>query len=189
MRAELLSLADRPAASSSSLVSRCQRGERRAQREFYQQYAKAMYNICLRMTNHEAEAEDVLQEAFLKAFQQIKTFKGEATVGAWLKRIVINTALNHLKRKKLDWVSMDERYDEPAEQPAQLENDKELLLRVEEVQKAMKQLPDGFRVVFSLYLLEGYDHQEIADILGVSVSTSKSQYNRAKKRMKALLSA
>lgn len=144
-----------------------------------------MYNVCLRILNHEAEAEDVLQEAFLKAFQNIHRFKGESTVGAWLKRIVVNTALNQLRRRKIDWVSLEEHPVEPPENTAATEEN--LPFSVPEIRAAIRELPDGYRVVFSLYLLEGYDHQEIASILDISESTSKSQYNRAKKRLRQLL--
>ena len=174
-----------PIDSEQQLVRQCRAGKRRAQHEFYRRYAQAMYNVCLRILNHEAEAEDVLQEAFLKAFQNIHRFKGESTVGAWLKRIVVNTALNQLRRRKIDWVSLEEHPVEPPENTAATEEN--LPFSVPEIRAAIRELPDGYRVVFSLYLLEGYDHQEIASILDISESTSKSQYNRAKKRLRQLL--
>ncbi len=156
-----------------------------AQYALYKQYAKAMYNICLRITNDEADAADILQEAFLKVFDHLSQYKGDATIGAWIKRIVINQAISHLKKKRLSLVPLDEQYDHAAAPEAEdwdLSN-----AQVTRVQQQMQLLPEGYRLVLSLYLLEGYDHKEIASILGITESTSKSQYNRAKKKLRTLL--
>lgn len=161
------------------LVEGCRRGERKAQHKIYQLYSKAMYNTCMRITNDASEAEDILQEAFVDAFGKIHTFKGEATFGAWLKRIVINKAINQVKKRKLDLVSV-EKFDFKEDLE---EENTEMQFQVKKVHKAIQLLPDGFRTVLTLYLLEGYDHREIAEILGISESTSKSQYNRAKKKL------
>ncbi len=146
-----------------------------------------MFNICMRITNNTAEAEDVLQEAFLDAFRKIHTFKGDATFGAWLKRIVVNRSINHIKKRKLEMVDVAEMdFEDPSgdsrDEPA-------LHLEVSKVHEAIQLLPDGFRTVLTLYLLEGYDHREISEILDISESTSKSQYNRAKKKLAHLLKA
>ncbi len=158
-------------------------GDRGAQQKLYNLYAKAMYNICYRMTNDADEAADVLQEAFISAFNNLGSYKGTASFGSWLKRIVVNKAINHLRSKRLDLVALDEV--EPVAEVAV--EDKSLYLNVERIKSCIELLPDGYRVVFSLYLLEGYDHQEIGEILGISVSTSKSQYNRAKAKLRQLL--
>jgi RNA polymerase sigma-70 factor (ECF subfamily) len=169
----------------TQLVEGCKRGERQAQHRLYQQYATAMYNVCRRMTKHDAEAEDILQEAFVDAFRKIDTFKGESTFGAWLKRIVINKTINHLKKnQRMTWVSVDKMDFEDHEPP---QTDRDMQYKVKQVHQAIQQLPDGFRSVLSLYLLEGYDHREIAEILEISESTSKSQYNRAKKKLNQIL--
>lgn len=166
------------------VVEACKKGDRRAQHKLYKLYSKAMFNICLRITNDYAEAEDVLQEAFVDAFRKIHTFKGEATFGAWLKRIVVNKSINQIKKKKLDFISV-EKMDFKEEKE---ETDEEgLSLKMDQVHKAIQLLPNGFRVVLTLYLLEGYDHREIASILQVTESTSKSQYNRAKKKLVSIL--
>jgi RNA polymerase sigma-70 factor (ECF subfamily) len=137
------------------------------------------------MTKHDAEAEDILQEAFVDAFRKIDTFKGESTFGAWLKRIVINKTINHLKKnQRMTWVSVDKMDFEDHEPP---QTDRDMQYKVKQVHQAIQQLPDGFRSVLSLYLLEGYDHREIAEILEISESTSKSQYNRAKKKLNQIL--
>lgn len=167
------------------LVERCRRGERKAQAELYGQYSKAMYSLCLRITNHADEAEDVLQEAFLAVFSRLASFRGEASFGAWLKRIVVNTAINSVRKKRLDTTSFEKQgnfLDEKAENEPEID-EKEIVFQVEKVKKAVSQLPDGFRMVLSLYLFEGYDHVEIAQILGITESTSKSQFNRAKKKL------
>jgi RNA polymerase sigma factor (sigma-70 family) len=167
------------------LVEACRRGERKAQYELYKLYSKAMYNVCVRILNHPGEAEDVLQEAFLDAFQKIHDFRQSSTFGAWLKQIVVNRAINHLRQRRLQWVDVEEAefvgdYEEGLDE-------EELELDVAAVRRAMEQLPDGFRTVLSLYLMEGYDHEEIAEILGISESTSRSQYLRAKKKLLELL--
>ncbi len=167
------------------LIESCKRGERKAQAELYKQYAKAMYSLCLRITNHADEAEDVLQEAFLAVFSRLGSFRGEASFGAWLKRIVVNTAINSVRKKRLDTTSFEKEgdfLDEKTENEPEID-ESALVFQVERVKKAVTQLPDGFRMVLSLYLFEGYDHVEIAQILGITESTSKSQYNRAKKKL------
>jgi RNA polymerase sigma factor (sigma-70 family) len=162
------------------IVERCKAGDRKAQYELYKLYAKAMFNVSMRITNDYAEAEDVLQEAFLNAFQNIHAFRGEATFGSWLKTIVINKAVGQIKKRKLSFIAMDNKDYADSEESI---DEQELQLQVSVVRKAIQQLPDGYRVVLSLYLLEGYDHGEIAQILGITEATSKSQYSRAKKRL------
>ncbi len=171
------------------LIIRSQEGDGSAQNELYTLYSKAMFNTCLRITNNYDDAEDVLQEAFVSAFQKLYSFRGDSSFGAWLKRIVINKAINHIKKKHLEVSEFDiDRHDLALQQDEQIDYD-EKIFEVKKIMEAIKNLPDGYRLVFSLYLLEGYDHQEIAGILGISVSTSKSQYNRAKKKLKELLIA
>ncbi len=170
-----------------SLVDRCKIGDRKAQFELYQQYAKAMYNICLRITNHEEEAQDVLQEAFILVFHKITDFRGDSTIGAWLKRIVVNTAINAVKKRRMELTPIDNLKPQADTNEIVREEEENIIFQVEEVKKAIRKLPDGFRVVISLYLLEGYEHGEIAEILGISESTSKSQYNRAKAKLREIL--
>jgi RNA polymerase sigma factor (sigma-70 family) len=167
------------------VIERSIKGERQAQYKLYGMYAKAMYNICLRMMHNREEAEDMLQEAFSEAFRRIGSFRHDSTFGAWLKRIVINRCINELTRKrtKLEYFEDMTPFEENEEKM-----DEELpALSVDSIRKAMDQLPKGSRLIFSLYLLEGYDHQEISEILKISESNSKTQYMRAKQRMKELL--
>jgi RNA polymerase sigma-70 factor (ECF subfamily) len=143
-----------------------------------------MFNICYRILGEQVLAEDMLQEAFVSAFQNIKSYQGRASFGAWLKKIVVNKAISHLRRQQMDFVELDDQLEINDKEPA---DDTYLALKVETVREAIQKLPKGFRIVFSLYLLEGYDHREISEILGISESTSKSQYNRAKKKLKEIL--
>lgn len=138
------------------------------------------------MMHHREEAEDMLQEAFLEAFRQLPSFRFESSFGAWIKRIVVNRCINELKRKRAqleffaDMEPWEGQADEPEIQVPGLDPD--------QVRKAMRSLPEGSKVIFSLYLLEGYDHTEISEILGISESTSKSQYMHARRRVKEILS-
>ncbi|MBN2807024.1 MAG: sigma-70 family RNA polymerase sigma factor [Prolixibacteraceae bacterium] len=167
------------------LIEASKMGDNRARRQLYTLYSKAMFNICYRMMNNREDAEDILQEAFIQAFTKLDSFRYESTFGAWLKRIVVNTAINALQKRKVELLLTDEmthygnRSDEVDEH--------ELPLTVADIQAAMQQLPEGGRIVFSLYLLEGYDHLEIAQILGITESTSKSQFMRAKRKVYDIL--
>ncbi|MBK7410322.1 MAG: RNA polymerase sigma factor [Saprospirales bacterium] len=166
------------------IVERCKRGERQAQFELYRLYSQAMYNVCLRMIRNEPDAEDLLQNSFIDVFSNLESFRFESSIGAWIKRIVVNNCINFLKKRRLAFSELNENLThvpdvtpEPTEYP----------LSVDTVHHAINQLPDGYRVVFSLYLLEGYDHQEIGEILGITEATSKSQYSRARKKLKEIL--
>lgn len=158
-------------------------GDRAAQFDLYKLYAKSMYNIALRILNYEEEAEDVLQEAFLDAFTRIADFRQESTFGLWLKQIVINKSINYLRKRKMDFVSVEEVM-ELAEESNETDDAE---FNIEHIKKAIALLPDGYRVVLSLYLLEGYDHEEIAHILKISENTSRTQYMRAKNKLKDIL--
>lgn len=166
------------------VIDKCMVGDRQAQFQFYKLYSKAMYNISYRITNNELDAEDVLQESFVSAFNNMHNYQGTASIGAWLKRIVINTAISTVKKRKMELVPIS---DHGAYIEIDSVDDSDLYLNVEKIRRAIQRLPDGYRVVFSLYLLEGYDHGEIASILNISESTSKSQYNRSKKKLKEIL--
>lgn len=162
--------------TEAELIQACRDGKRSAQYELYQRYSKAMYAICLRYTKSTGEAEDVLQEAFVKVFTKIDSFKGESTLGYWIKRIVINTALNH-QRSKLylyPMVDVTEMKDWNGNETTLSD------LSHQELLEMITSLPDGCQVIFNLYAIEGYKHQEIAALLGISEGTSKSQFARAR---------
>lgn len=165
------------------LVKKCISGNSKAQAALYNQYSKAMYNICLRMVNNRMDAEDVLQNAFVEVFRGLKSYKGTSTLGAWIKRIVINNNIDFLKKRRIYFEEINDRMDVEVE----MEPVSKTIYDVSLVKHNISLLPDGYRVVFSLYLLEGYDHKEIGEILGITEATSKSQYSRAKKKLKQLI--
>jgi len=167
------------------LIQRCREGDRQAYYQLYKLYSRSMYNVGFRIVNNTEEAEDVLQEAFISAFKNLHHYRGDATFGAWLKRIVVNKAINYLKKKKMERFPDDEKWDVQEEIVA--DEFESFPFSVEKVKSAIESLPDGYRTVLSLYLLEGYDHGEIAGIMGITESTSKSQFNRSKKKLKELL--
>jgi RNA polymerase sigma-70 factor (ECF subfamily) len=168
------------------LIERCLKGDTLGYKELYVRYAKAMYNTCLRMLNNVAEADDVLQESFIEAFKNLERFECRTSFGGWLKQICINRSINQLKKRKIDWVDMEKiALHEQAEEPEIDETD--INLQVESIKKAIMKLPDGYRTVLNLYLLEGYDHEEIAEILQVAESTTRTQYMRAKQKLVQLL--
>ena len=135
------------------------------------------------MVKNEMDAEDMLQQSFVDVFTKLDSFRYQSSIGAWIKRIAVNNCINFLKRRHL---MMEELTD--IHQPInETEPDVNAPISLDMVKKALFDLPDGYRVVFSLYLLEGYDHKEIGEILGVSEATSKSQYCRARKKLKEVL--
>jgi RNA polymerase sigma factor (sigma-70 family) len=164
------------------IIEKCRRGDREAHYQLYKLYSRSMYNVGFRIVNNVPEAQDVLQEAFISAFRNLDHYRGDASFGSWLKRIVVNKAINVLKSRKTQPFPDDEDFD-LADENVEVE----FPFSVEQVRKAMERLPDGYRSVISLYLLEGYDHSEIAEILGISESTSKSQFNRSKKKLREIL--
>ncbi|OQP51860.1 RNA polymerase subunit sigma-24 [Niastella yeongjuensis] len=168
------------------LVERCKQGDTQSFQTLYRQYSKAMFNTSLRIVNNTADAEDVLQESFLDAFRSLHDFHYRSTFGAWLKRIVINKSINILRKRRNDLVDMEsnELQAVPEEEPV---NEEEIKYRVEEVKKMITRLPDGYRTVLSLYLLEGYDHEEISQILNISHNTVRTQYVRAKQKLLTLI--
>lgn len=172
------------------VIDACLAGSRQAQFELYRLYSKAMYNVCLRMLKNSNDAEDILQNSFMDIFSKLNTFGFQSSIGAWMKRIVINNCINFLQRRKFNFDEYDanvhgkDTIEYTSDGSDDIGNE---ALSVERVQRAMTQLPDGYRVVFSLYMFEGYDHEEISEILQISESTSKSQYHRAKLKLKELL--
>ena len=167
---------------NSAIIERCKKGEKRAFYELYQLYAKAMFNISFRILNDKSEAEEVLQDSFLKAFDRIKRYDPRFSFGIWLKKIVINGSLDALKKKKPLLVPLEESYyvqEDVSEEQVDFD--------VNTLKTFIGELPDGYRTILSLYLFENYAHKEIADLLGIHEGTSKSQYNRAKKKLIELI--
>jgi len=165
------------------LIEECIKGSSKAQFRLYNLYSKAMYNLAYRILNNREDAEDILQESFVECFRNISSFRFESTFGAWLKKIVVNKCINQIKKKKTD-LTLCETLP-----PVIYEEDEEVTYDTGKIFKNIEMLPDGFRIILTLYLLEGYDHSEISQILGISESTSKSQYSRAKEKLRNLLSS
>lgn len=162
-----------------ALVEQSRAGDRNAQYQLYGLYVDAMFNVAMRLLTIREDAEDVLQESFVEAFKKLDSFRFESTFGAWLKRIVINRSINHLKAKRMFSSSL-ENEGEPMEEDEEVGVDQ---VEIEKVKTGLGQLPEGYKQIITLYLIEGYDHVEIGDIMGISTSTSKSQYHRAKKKL------
>jgi len=167
------------------LVKACKRGDQKAQFELYRLYHSAMYNTTLRIVGDPDDAEDVMQEAFLKAFLKLNSYRGEVSFGAWLKRIVVNKSLDFLRLKR-EQTSLEE-VGEPEEVPEETPTVIDVAYRADTIKKAIYALPEGYRIVLSLILLEGYDHEEVSGILQISNATSRTQYHRAKKKLLELL--
>ena len=145
-----------------------------------------MYNTSLRIVNNTADAEDVLQESFLDAFRSLHDFHYRSTFGAWLKKIVINKSINMLRKRRNDLVD-PENTELQAVTEEETVSEEDIQYKVEEVKKMISRLPDGYRTVLSLYLLEGYDHEEISQILNISHNTVRTQYVRAKQKLLTFL--
>ncbi len=166
------------------LIDRCRKGDREAQFRIYGLYYKALYNTSLRIVKDPGEAEDIMQESFLSAFEKIGSYSGTVSFGAWLRKIVVNRSLDSIKKQKLSFETLDERV---AGDLSENDVQDDVPVDIERIRDAIMKLPDGFRIVLSLYLLEGYDHEEIGQILNISGSTSRSQYTRARQKLIGIL--
>lgn len=162
------------------LIEDCKKGRRKAQYEIYRLYYKAMFNTSLRIVGKQDEAEDIMQESFLSAFSNMDQYRGEVSFGAWLKKIVINRSLDVVRKKKWVMEDINDHVNELAESE-ETKVSEEIPTRniINEIEK----LPHGYRIVLTLYLLEGYDHEEISGIMNISPSTSRSQYARAREKL------
>lgn len=167
------------------LVAKCKQGDQYSFELLYHRYAKAMFNTSLRIVNNRADAEDILQEAFLAAFR-LDDFDYSSTFGAWLKRIVINKSIDLLRRRHLVVVEMNDGLYQAVPDTV-TDDDEEIQLKAGEIKKALIQLPAGYRTVLSLFLFEGYDYEEISEIMGISESTVRTQYHRGKLKLLQLL--
>jgi RNA polymerase sigma factor (sigma-70 family) len=163
--------------NTQQLVKDCLKGKPEAQRELYSQFAEGMLGVCYRYTKSLKDAEDVLQDGFVKVFANLHQYKYEGELGAWVRRIMVNTALNFLKRNKK---YRNEMYF--AEQPLHpVANDNPVItLEAKELANLIRQLPPGYQTIFNLYAVEGFSHVEIGEMLGISDGTSRSQYARAR---------
>ncbi|MGB5436574.1 MAG: RNA polymerase sigma factor [Maribacter sp.] len=166
------------------VVEQCKANNRQAQMQLYKQYCEGMFCVAMRYLKNGEDAEDVVQESFIKAFQKLHQFKGEVTFGAWLKRIVINKSIDFLKAKKQHTVALDENYLKVSEEDDwTIEND----ITLHEVKLAIAKLPEKYRYVVLMFLIEGFDHREIAQVLQLTETTSRTRLLRGKAYLKELL--
>lgn len=161
------------------LIEKSKSGDRNSQYKLYELYVDAMYNVSIRILGIREDAEDIIQDSFVDAFKNLTSFRYESTFGSWLKRIVINKSINHLKLKKVPVTPLEQHEYYVGEEV----NEPVKTMDITKIKKGIAQLPDGYKQIINLYLIEGYDHIEISEILEISSSTSKSQYHRAKKKL------
>ena len=173
----------------NDLVARCQKGDQRAQMEVYERYYRAMYNTSVRIVKDTAEAEDIMQEAFLKAFSKINTLQEVSTFGAWLKRIVVNLSINSFNHKvKLNEVTYNDELKNEADESEGiiLENDSKNE-KVKKILRTLNNLKENYRVALTLHLIEGYDYEEIGEILNLSYANCRTTISRAKESLRKKL--
>ena len=170
--------------SADVLVNQCINGDTTAYRLLYERYNRAMFNTALRITGNRSDAEDILQESFADAFFELQSFEQKASFGTWLKQIVVYKCIALLKKQRIKLVELD---DEPEQTEETAYDETETAFSVELIKKALQSMPHGYRTVLSLYLLEGYDQEEIASILQVAPSTVRTQYIRGKQKLLQLL--
>ncbi|RMD68877.1 MAG: RNA polymerase sigma factor [Bacteroidetes bacterium] len=169
-----------------SLIEACKTGDRKAQRQLFERYKDKMFALCLRYAPSRPDAEDMLQEGFVKVFRDLPAYRGEGSLEGWIRKIMTRTAIDWLKRNRRQQMRMEDVDDhlwhlaDSAGEVDEAGPPARTLIRL------MQQLPDGFRAVLNLHVIEGYSHPEIADILGISVGTSKSQLSRAKAALRQM---
>lgn len=168
------------------LVQACLEGEARSQRLLYEQFKRPMFRICLRYAANRQEAEDFLQDGFVKVFKDLWQYRMEGPLGAWIRKVVLNTILQQLRKRKLAFSDIDTN-----EVDAQMSTDDDIPgnLDAEILTTYIQKLPDGYRTVFNMFVIEGYTHQEIADALNITVGTSKSQLSKARAMLRTNLAA
>ncbi|QLE00446.1 RNA polymerase sigma factor [Galbibacter sp. BG1] len=166
------------------LIEKCKSNNRKAQLQLYDMYCQGMYCVAMRYLKNTDDAQDAMQEAFIKAFQKLDQFKAEVTFGAWLKRIVINKCIDFLKAKQMNILSLEESYMHVEEDENWQVED---VITKAEIVSAIEKLPDKYRFVVMLYLIEGYDHEEISGILNINNTTSRTHLLRGKQKLQSLL--
>ena len=178
--------------NEAEAIERAKRGDARAFQELYDKHKRRVYSLCLRMTANTAEAEDLTQEAFLQLYRKIATFRGESAFSTWLHRLSVNVVLMHLRKKSLPVVSLEETTQGGEEDAPKKDFGAEDLALAGSIdrlqlQKAVDDLPPGYRTIFVLHDIEGYEHNEIAGIVGCSIGNSKSQLHKARMKLRDLL--
>jgi RNA polymerase sigma factor (sigma-70 family) len=171
-----LSSASNQSISESDLLEGCRRDDRKMQQELYNRFAPKMYGVCLRYASNAEEAEDILQEGFIKIFNKINSYRGDGSFEGWIRRIFVNTAIEHFRKKTyMQPITETEENTVEGKYLSVLDS-----LAEKDIIQLIQQLSPGYRTVFNMYVVEGYTHKQIADLLGISEGTSKSQLSRAK---------
>ncbi len=169
----------------NGLIEDCRKGDQKAQLQVYNRYYKAMYNTALRIVHHSAEAEDIMQESFLNAFAKIDSYKGDATFGAWLKRIVVNNSINvHQKKSRYEEVSYKDYLQNETEENKGIIDEDTQNKKVKRVMHTMQELKENYRICLTLHLIEGYDYEEIGEILNISYANCRTTISRAKESLR-----
>ena len=170
--------------SEEDLINRCLNNEARAQEDFYKRFAPKMYGVCMRFAKNQMEADDILQEGFIKVFTNLKSFRNEGSLEGWVRKTVVNTAINLYKKNLKHQKDTDIEQAEVVQNFEQSSLDK---ISVQELMDIIRDLPTGYRVVFNLNVIEGYSHKEISQLLEISENTSKSQLSRARQALQKKL--
>ena len=165
-------------------IKAAKKGRTEAQRFLYEQYKIPLFTVCLRYSRDRSEAEDILQEGFIKIFKDLHQYSGKGDIGGWMRKVMVNTALEYLRKWKKDW-----QHDDPQNHLEIIHHTENVFqkLGLEELIRLIQQLPEGYKVVFNLYVIEGYSHKEIASLLGISTNTSKTQLFKAKAALRKKL--
>lgn len=165
-------------------IQAAQKGNPVAQRYLYDAYKVPLFTVCLRYSRDRSEAEDILQEGFIKIFKDLKQYTGKGAIGAWMRKVMVNTALQYIRKWKKDW-----KHEDSADYQNAFHSSAKVFqqLGLEELTKLIQQLPPGYKMVFNLYVIEGYSHKEIAALLGINESTSKTQLFKAKAALRKLI--
>lgn len=172
--------------TTALLIEGCRKGKRDAQLALYKHYAQRLYTACLRIVGNTGEAEEAMQDAFLKIFTRIDQYKDGLCFEAWMHRIAVHTAIDHVRRQTPEWEELSDNYAAPdSDEP----DEEEIRYSVSQVKEATNKLPPGYRVILSLYLFEGYDMEEIASILNIQPPSVRSQYLRAKRKLLDLITS
>lgn len=169
----------------SKIIKKCKAYDKKAQKELYDVYSPVLFGICVRYSNSKADAEDILQEGFIKVFTKINDYSGKGSFEGWMKRVVVNTAISHYHKNKKHKEVYD--IDEIKETDVEGLSFDSADFTKDELFSVINKLPEGYKIVFNLYAIEGFKHKEIAIKLNISENTSKSQYSRAKEKLKTML--
>ena len=166
--------------TTTNLVENCRKGKRSAQLALYERYARKLFVACLRIVGNASDAEEAMQDSFLKIFTRIDQYDGGQNFEAWIHRIAVHTAIDYVRRQNQVWEELSENYPEPENDEP---DEEKIQYTIEQIKAATAKLPPGYRVVLSLYLFEGYDMEEIASILNIQPPSVRTQYLRAKRKL------